>query len=96
MAATNFREAYAVLKKHADSLREQREPNIDDLLKIVTESVDAYKVCKTRIEAVEKALEEALSDAGIEAGSAQTRAAEKPTGREEHPALKADGDDIPF
>jgi exodeoxyribonuclease VII small subunit len=35
------------------------------LLTIVTESVDAYKVCQQRIEAVEKALEKALSDSGI-------------------------------
>ena len=64
MVAKTFREAYGVLQGHAETLREQQEPNIDDLLKIVTESVDAYKVCKERIDAVEKALEKALSDAG--------------------------------
>jgi exodeoxyribonuclease VII small subunit len=42
----------------------QAEPNIDDLLTIVTESVGAYKVCKERIDAVEKALEEALAEPG--------------------------------
>jgi exodeoxyribonuclease VII small subunit len=56
-----FKEAYGVLQKHAQTLREQREPNIDDLLQIVTESVDAYKVCQARIDAVEKALEATLS-----------------------------------
>lgn len=67
MATKTFKEAYGVLQGHAETLREQQEPNIDDLLKIVTESVDAYKVCKERIEAVEKALEKALSDAGTAA-----------------------------
>jgi exodeoxyribonuclease VII small subunit len=57
----SFKEAYGVLQKHAQVLREQKEPNIDDLLKIVTESVAAYKVCQERIDAVEKALSEALA-----------------------------------
>lgn len=74
MSEKNFRDAYAVLQRHAETLRNQREPNIDDLLGIVTESVDAYKVCKSRIDAVEKALEEALGGAGVDpiaaAGSA--------------------------
>jgi exodeoxyribonuclease VII small subunit len=68
MEAKTFREAYTVLKGHAETLREQTEPNIDDLLDIVTESVAAYKVCKERIEAVEKALQEALTDVGSDAG----------------------------
>lgn len=70
MEAQTFREAYAVLQEHADTLREQTEPNIDDLLSIVTESVAAYKVCKERIDAVEKALQAALTDVGGEAGRA--------------------------
>lgn len=67
MPAQTFREAYGVLQKHADTLRNQREPNIDDLLTIVTESVGAYKICKERIDAVEKALEQALGGAGLDA-----------------------------
>ncbi|WP_431273267.1 exodeoxyribonuclease VII small subunit [Variovorax ureilyticus] len=66
MEQQTFREAYGVLQRHADTLREQQEPNIDDLLKIVTESVAAYKVCKTRIDAVEEALKAALEGAGVE------------------------------
>jgi exodeoxyribonuclease VII small subunit len=67
MATKTFKEAYGVLQHHAETLREQQEPNIDDLLSIVTESVGAYKICKERIDAVEKALEKALSDAGAPA-----------------------------
>ncbi|HLR12818.1 MAG TPA: hypothetical protein VK104_04320 [Burkholderiaceae bacterium] len=58
----SFRAAYETLQKHAHQLRTQTEPNIDDLLTLVNESVEAYKVCKTRIDAVEKALQEALDD----------------------------------
>jgi len=61
-----FREAYATLQKHAQTLRSQQEPDIDNLTTIVTESVDAYKICKQRIDAVEKALEQALGNAQIE------------------------------
>lgn len=67
MPTQTFRDAYGVLQKHADTLRNQREPNIDDLLTIVTESVGAYKICKERIDAVEKALEQALGGAGLDA-----------------------------
>lgn len=62
---TTFKEAYATLQKHATTLRDQKEPNIDDLLRIVTESVSAYKVCQERIDAVEKALEAALGGDGV-------------------------------
>jgi len=64
MEARTFREAYGVLQEHAETLREQTEHNIDNLLSIVTESVAAYKVCKERIDAVEKALQAALTDVG--------------------------------
>ncbi|MGI4778378.1 MAG: exodeoxyribonuclease VII small subunit [Janthinobacterium lividum] len=60
----SFKQAYGVLQKHAQTLRDQREPNIDDLLMIVTESVAAFGVCKARIDAVEKALEQALGGTG--------------------------------
>ena len=49
MASETFKQAYGVLQQHAQTLRDQREPNIDDLLTIVTESVQAYKVCQERI-----------------------------------------------
>jgi len=42
MASESFKESYGVLQRHAQTLRNQQEPNIDDLLTIVTESVAAY------------------------------------------------------
>lgn len=66
---TSFRDAYGVLQRHAETLRTQDEPNIDDLLTIVTESVSAYKICKQRIDAVEEALKAALDGAGVEAAA---------------------------
>jgi len=66
----SFKEAYGVLNRHAQTLRNQQEPNIDDLLGIVTESVEAYKACKQRIDAVEAALEQALADPVVASSSA--------------------------
>jgi exodeoxyribonuclease VII small subunit len=66
MGQTPFKDAYKKLQANAETLREQREPDIDNLLTIVTESVAAYKVCKERIDAVESALEEALTSAGLD------------------------------
>jgi len=97
MSEKNFKQAYGVLQKHAETLRNQQEPNIDDLLTIVTESVDAYKVCKERIDAVEKALEQALSGAEVsnaEFSHTDDSRGEPPVdvGSSTHPAFT----DIPF
>ena len=88
MASETFKQAYGVLQHHAQTLR---EPNIDDLLTIVTESVQAYKVCQQRIEAVEKALEKALGDTQSVPGSSRS-ALKNPAPA----ALPDDADDIPF
>jgi exodeoxyribonuclease VII small subunit len=112
MEARTFREAYGVLQEHAETLREQTEPNIDDLLSIVTESVAAYKVCKERIDAVEKALQAALTDVGGDVGrtggappgsdgdeqSEQTarRATAKPSAKKSGTGFDNMGDEIPF
>ena len=92
MATTTFKEAYGVLQTHAETLRDQHEPNIDDLLKIVTESVNAFNVCKERIDAVEKALEKDLIDtaAPVKEAPRSARAAPPP------PPDMQDEDDIPF
>jgi len=86
MSAQSFKEAYSTLQKHAETLRNQQEPNIDDLLTIVRESVDAYKVCKERIDAVENAMEKAFSRVQEEEASKQPQAEE----------FNDIDDDIPF
>ena len=84
-----FREAYAVLQRHAQMLRSQQEPDIDNLTTIVSESLAAHKVCKERIDAVEKALEESLGSAQIEGGGpgADQDSTSRSPGRD---------DDVPF
>jgi exodeoxyribonuclease VII small subunit len=91
MSETTFKEAWGVLQKHAQTLRTQSEPNIDDLLGIVTESVQAYKICQSRVEAVEKALEEALKGSGAE------RQEEPAPAKRASAKSAGDGDDdVPF
>lgn len=105
MIQKTFRDAYSVLQQHAQTLRDQAEPNIDDLLTIVKESVEAYSVCKERIEAVEAALKVALDDAGIAgAMSNVTTAPDRPSAKAALTAVKSSpppsfddmDDDIPF
>lgn len=93
MSEKTFKQAYGVLQEHAETLRNQQEPNIDDLLTIVTESVAAFNVCKERIDAVEKALEQALSGAGVSSRSVEEDDVPPIRASSKHPALD---DEIPF
>ena len=93
MTEKTFKQAYGVLQQHAETLRNQQEPNIDDLLTIVTESVAAFNVCKERIDAVEKALEQALSGAGVSNRSVEDDDVPPMVSSSKHPALD---DEIPF
>ena len=88
-----FKDAYAVLQKHAQTLRSQQEPDIDNLTTIVSESLAAHKLCKERIDAVEKALEESLGAAKIEHDSGRQAQRSSLPGS----GGVADGDDdVPF
>lgn len=98
-----FKEAYGLLNRHAQTLRNQQDPNIDDLLGIVTESVDAYKICKQRIDAVEAALQEALADPAVASTTASSASDAGPTAAAARPAARPAGspaadpdDDVPF
>lgn len=93
MSEKSFKQAYGVLQEHAETLRNQQEPNIDDLLTIVTESVAAFNVCKERIDAVEKALEQALSGAGVSSRTVEDDEVPPIFSSSKHPALD---EEIPF
>ena len=84
---TSFRAAYDILQQHANTLREQDEPAIDQLLDIVQESVAAYQVCQQQIAAVEQALAQALTDMDAAVNEGAGAAAATPT--KSIPAKKA-------
>ena len=88
-----FKEAYATLQKHAQALRSQQEPDIDNLTTIVSESVAAYKVCKQRIDAVEKALEQSLGNAQLGSDADVTT---QGTASSEDGGSTGGDDDVPF
>ncbi len=62
MTPKNFKAAYQILKTNAEELQNSDEPDIDNLMKTVEESIDAYKVCQSRIEAVQRALDAAFEE----------------------------------
>ncbi|HGH3626809.1 TPA: exodeoxyribonuclease VII small subunit [Acinetobacter baumannii] len=57
-----FKDGYEILKKNAELLESQKEPDIDNLMKIVEESMTAYKACKSRVDAVQRALNETFNE----------------------------------
>lgn len=59
----DFRTAFLTLRDNAQTLQNSQEPDIDALMEVVTQSIAAYKVCQTRILAVQQALDEAFSEA---------------------------------
>ena len=57
-----FKEAFSILKRNAEKLDNQTEPDIDHLMGIVQESMQAYKAAKDRIDAVQNALKATFND----------------------------------
>ncbi|NBS15848.1 MAG: exodeoxyribonuclease VII small subunit [Gammaproteobacteria bacterium] len=57
-----FKANYAILKEVAETLRTQKEPDIDALIPMVDQALAAYKVCKDRLTAVKAAFGERLPE----------------------------------
>ena len=57
-----FKDGHDILKKNDELLESQESPDIDNLMKVVEESISAYKACKSRIEAVQQALDETFKE----------------------------------
>lgn len=57
-SAENFSQSYETLKTIAETLRTQREANVDELIPMLEKATQAYKICKSRLEAVQVALKE--------------------------------------
>ena len=61
-APKTFKAAYDILKTNAADLQAQDEPDIDNLMATVEESIKAYRVCENRINAVQQALDAAFAE----------------------------------
>lgn len=64
-APESFQEAYQILKTNAEQLEQSEQLDIDNLVNIVEASLAAYRVCQSRIEAVENALNSAFEDSQL-------------------------------
>lgn len=58
----SFKQGYEILKRNAELLESQEEPDIDNLMKLVEESMNAFKACKSRVDAVQQALNETFKE----------------------------------
>jgi len=65
----SFNTNYQALKSIAETLRDQKEPDIDALVPMVEEATAAYKVCSARLQAVEQALKTHFSQQEQTAGT---------------------------
>ena len=61
-APKTFKAAYDILKTNAAQLQQQDEPDIDNLMTTVEESIAAYRICETRIKAGQQALDAAFAE----------------------------------
>jgi exodeoxyribonuclease VII small subunit len=60
---------YQVLKETADWLAKQEEPDIDQLVPRVEKAMQAYRICKDRLDKVRETLGQYLRNDGPRAGS---------------------------
>lgn len=99
----SFKKNYDTLKRIADDLQRQEEPDIDELVPKVEEALRAYKFCKERIDTVREKLEQTLGEQmsteqpnkAVRQGPLQTEQADRGFGREQ--TISSDEtDDVPF
>lgn len=57
---SSFNAAYEVLRRNAELLRDQEDLDIDRLVPLVEQSMQAYRICRSRLDAVRAALESRL------------------------------------
>lgn len=62
--AKSFNSNYKILKDTADWLSSQKEPDIDQLVPRVEVAMQAYRICKERLDAVEQTLGQYLGESG--------------------------------
>lgn len=55
----------AILREIAEKLRRETDIDLDELIPLIDRASTAYKICRSRIETVEKLLEERLPQDSI-------------------------------
>jgi exodeoxyribonuclease VII small subunit len=95
----SFNKNYKVLKDTADWLSKQEEPDIDQLVPKVERAMQAYRICKDRLDRVKETLGQYLQGDAPPAsdGSPETGGdgSVRPS-RVSAPGRDGDEDDVPF
>jgi exodeoxyribonuclease VII small subunit len=97
----SFNKNYKILKDTADWLSQQKEPDIDQLVPKVEIAMQAYKVCKTRLDSVQATLSQYFESDGTTATEEASAPVENGIQRYKRPTTSVDspdeeGGDIPF
>lgn len=97
--SASFNKNYRVLKETADWLSGQKEPDIDQLVPKVEKAMQAYRICKDRLEKVQATLGQHFEKDGSRDGAGATGNGDGVARRPAWPMPSDDGDDggdIPF
>jgi exodeoxyribonuclease VII small subunit len=78
----SFNKNYKVLKETADWLSRQEEPDIDQLVPKVERAMQAYRICKDRLDKVQETLGEYLRGDGAD-GDGMAGSSEPENGEDE-------------
>lgn len=90
-----FRKNYDLLKETAEWLSRQEEPDIDQLVPHVGRAMQAYRVCRDRLDRVKETLGPYLRVDGPQAGDGRPGLdGAAPTGRISWPGRDGDGDEL--
>ena len=68
MDSGSFNKNYRILKETADWLSKQEEPDIDQLVPKVERAMQAYRICKDRLDRVKETLGQYLQGDAPQAG----------------------------
>jgi exodeoxyribonuclease VII small subunit len=95
----SFNTNYRILKETADWLSKQEEPDIDQLVPKVERAMQAYRICKDRLDRVKETLGQYLQGDAPQTGDGVPETSGDTSGRPSRvssPARDGDGQELPF
>lgn len=75
--SNSFNKNYQILKDTADELAADNDPDIDALIPKVQKAMEAYEICKTRLDAAQEALGKYLPREKASSGTADSENGEQ-------------------
>jgi exodeoxyribonuclease VII small subunit len=99
MDSGSFNKNYRILKETADWLSKQEEPDIDQLVPKVERAMQAYRICKDRLDRVKETLGQYLQGDAPPAGDGAPEAGGDGSltrSRVPSPGRDGEGPELPF